>query len=101
MLDDEVETALHEAFDMAEIGMRALERSQTRSYDDPPEAQRAENRWDEVWPRHQELQNLIKNLFAHDDIINERQTFPDRPNQQEERYKQTLKNLKLRRVYRR
>ncbi|KAF2688150.1 hypothetical protein K458DRAFT_485250 [Lentithecium fluviatile CBS 122367] len=96
---DEVETALHEAFDMAEVAMQALERAQVRTKKDPTDAPRVENPWDEVPPRPSELQDLIKNLFAHDDIINESQQLPDVPAKKDTPYKQTLRKIKLSRAY--
>jgi hypothetical protein len=99
-VDDEVEKALHEAFDMAEVAMQALERAQIRTKTDPPDAPRVENPWDQVPPRPRELQDLIRNLFAHDDIINESQQLPDVPAQIDMPYKQTLKKVKLSSAYR-
>jgi hypothetical protein len=98
-VDDEVEEALHEAFDMAEVAMQALERAQIRTKTDPPDAPRVENPWDEVPPRPRELQDLIRNLFAHDDIINESQQLPDVPAKKDMPYKQTLKKVKLSSAY--
>lgn len=79
--------------------MQALERAQVRGIKDPPDAPRVDNIWDEVPPRPSELQDLIKNLFAHDDIINESQQLPDVPAGPNLPYKQTLRKIKLERAY--
>ncbi|KAL1592774.1 hypothetical protein SLS60_011190 [Paraconiothyrium brasiliense] len=97
--DDEVEEALQLAFRMAQSGMDALERSQVRDQKDPPNADRVEKPSDEVPPRPSQLQDLIKNLFAHDDIINESQDLPDVVEDVREFYKQTMKKIKLERAY--
>jgi hypothetical protein len=84
---------------MAEVAMQALERAQVRGRKDPPEAPRLQNTWDDVPPRPSELQDLIRHLFAHDDIIRERQQLPDVPAKQDSPYKQTMRRIKLSAAY--
>lgn len=91
--------ALQLAFQMAQAGVDALERSQVRDPKDSPDAQRLQNAWDEVPPRPRELQDLIRNRFAHDDIINESQDLPIVPQLTLEPYKQTMKKIKLEKAY--
>jgi hypothetical protein len=107
---------------MAEAGVAAIERGQPRAQKDKPTDPRVDHNWSDVPPRSSVLQDLIKNLFAHDNIINENQDFdpvpylPDPPSSHTGEqlkfevdaikrklevmpYKQTMRNIKLKRVY--
>lgn len=99
--DNEVKKGLEEAFEMAQIAVDAIEMAQVRKEGDPSDARRVDHAWDDVPPRPKELQDLIRNLFAHDDIINESQQLPDVPidGRDGSPYKQTLKRIKLKTVY--
>lgn len=85
-IDDTVEASLHLAFDMARAGKQALQTG-----------------WDQndiadVTPaRPVEVQNLIKNVFAHDDIIND--NTPALESENKWKYRMTIANLKLFKVY--
>ncbi|KAF1999855.1 hypothetical protein P154DRAFT_620562 [Amniculicola lignicola CBS 123094] len=85
---DKIEKALLSAFDMAQAAIDALQ----PGHDTFPF-------WNDVPPRAPELQNLIKLLFAHDDIINESQPEVPDDKRTQYRYKQTMRNIKLHIVY--
>jgi hypothetical protein len=92
LADNEVVAGVQRALEYAQKGVDALEAAQVGKGN-------VQNPWDEVPPRPKELQDLIRNIFAHDDIINEKQNRPDRPENRNDPYKQTLKRLKLKHVY--
>lgn len=82
----QIQVALRSAFAMARQGKAALQNGVNMG-DDQAEAN---------VPRNPELVNLIKNLFAHQDHIDDKLPPVVKPNMY--RYKVNLKNLKLRKV---
>jgi hypothetical protein len=90
--DTKIDESIKEAFAMAQAGVDALETGFT-IWSTP--GQFAAN---VVPARHPKVQRLIENVFAHQDIIDDRVPLPQR--NVEYNYKMNMNNLKLYKVYR-
>ena len=89
------------AFDMAHAGVDALQRAidmnQNNEFNEDGSPNERYWKLDVDPARDPALDDLIKNVFAHDDIINDR--VPAMSSENQYSYRQNMKNLKLRKVH--
>ena len=102
--DDKIQASLDLAFEMAQAGVDALARGDSMDSKTQFSGGQTPNprywKLDQQPAHHPLLASLIQDVFAHDDIINDR--MPQVPANEEnmrKRYRMNMRNLKLRKVH--